>query len=180
MYTKRLTTNILLEATTNINNQMYIKEIRYIIEFNDLKFDKLSPKKEFRVDYYFPSYRIRKFLIDGKETWQKITGEKGLVKKQTSIISKQNEQSLMQTCDFKLTMQPKRPKVDNKELFFEKVTFTPGKIKGSSFSFYSTETESSAHTESLNKFRFIDGLKSMKQVKEKSLSDLALKLLKEE
>ena len=164
--------NILLEATNNI----YTKEIRYIIEFDDTKFDKLTPKKEFRVDYYFPTYRIRKFLMDGKETWQKITGEKGLVKKQTSSISKQNENDLMSKCDFKLTMQPKRPVANGQELFFEKVIFTPGKIGSKTFSFYSTETESSDHTKSLNKFRFIDGFKSMKKVKEKSLSDLALSL----
>ena len=165
---------ILLEAT----NDIYIKEIRYIIEFDNTKFDILSPKKEFRVDYYFPSYRIRKFLINGKETWQKITGEKGLVKKQKQSISKQDETDLMNNCDFKLTMQPKRPVVKDQELFFEKVTFTPGKIGSKSFSFYSTETESKAHTESLNKFRFLSGFKSIKQVKEKSLSDLALRLSK--
>ena len=174
MYSRRITTRLLLEATDNT----YIKEIRYIIEFDDTKFDLLSPKKEFRVDYYFPSYRIRKFLVDGKETWQKITGEKGLVKKQTQSISKQNENDLMSKCDFKLTMQPKRPSVKDQELFFEKVTFSPGKIGSKTFSFYSTEAESQAHTESLNKFRFLSGFKSMKQVKEKSLSDLALRLSK--
>ena len=97
----------------------------------------------------------------------------GLVKKKRITIKEPSKEEL-QKADLYLNIVSKRPIIKGKELYLEKVNAYKDNKK---ISFYSTEVETQ---EGINNIKLLKeiGVTKIQQVKEKSLKDLTLTLIK--
>ena len=150
------------------------KEERYLL--NVQNFDNLSNynKIDQRTDWYFPNYRIRHSIAKGKNNWDIWTkindSQAGLSKKQKIKIKPQDEDDLNKKASFVLEVISKRPYVNNKELYLEKVrVFKNGKLIKE---FYTTETETPRDKDNLKYLLKLPEVKSIKNIGEKNLRQI--------
>jgi len=151
------------------------KEIRYTLDVDDKVFKTIPPiKEEGRTDWYFPTYRIRKFDMPNDKSWRKITGAAGLTYKKNVKIKKQDVKKLDEECLYKLEMISKRPVVDNIQLYFEKVTIYKNNKKKI---IYSSEVETKEGKKTIKKLLKIPGIKNLKNWGEIPLGELVQKFI---
>lgn len=154
-------------------------EIRYKIYMTSNSFNKLPPKSDGRIDWYFEDYRIRQFFGDSTKQYGndfiKITGA-GTVHKKQEKIKKQNIKELDDTCDFKNTYESKRPIVDNIELYLERVTMSaPNKADKI---MYTTEVETKTGLKNILKILKITGVSKMVRLGKINMKQITHKELK--
>jgi hypothetical protein len=156
------------------------KEERYLL--NVQNFDRISNynKIDQRTDWYFPNYRIRHSVAKGKDnwdTWSKISNSQaGLKEKKKIMIKPQNENDLHKKASFAIEVISKRPFINGKELYLEKVkVFKNGKyIK----EFYTTETETPEDKDKIKYLQKLPEVKSIKNMGEKNLRQITKEMIR--
>ena len=165
-----------------INKQLILEaslpnEIRYEIKMSDSVFDNIknvvSPDN--RTDWYFNNYRIRLLKDGSKIIRQKINDSSmTLVNKKKQTLSSINTKLMDKTCDFKLHVESKRPVIDGKELYLERVTLYS---KNKTVTYITTEVETE---EGLKELELLKKLPAkLKKLGVVSMKDIALKHIKD-
>jgi hypothetical protein len=157
----------LIEEATN-------QEIRYLIDAPG--FDKLANPNSLdqRTDWYFDNYRIRHHQSKGRDNfdnWQKIQdSQAGQIHKKKTPISPQKEKELDRDALFRIVVYSKRPEIDGKELYLEKVKiFKNGKFIGE---FITTETEGVEDERNVKLLTRVPGIQSVKRLGPVSLKSI--------
>lgn len=150
---------LLIESTLS-------QEQRYLLKMDDSTFEKMPPKTgtDFRQDWYFSGYRIRRITQKGKTQWQRIGENQAtkVTKKKTTIppgdTNKLNKESLLY---YKVIS--KRPIIGGIECYLEKVILPNS-------SFYTTETESAQDIKNIKLLKKIATVKKLGPI---SLKEIA-------
>jgi len=158
------------------------KEIRFVIEMkNDKYFDKLRDRRypNYRIDYYFPNFRIRKQMYGDRQGWLRVDEDWNgqAVKKKIPLDEKNIDIIKMEhTCDFKIYVRSKDPIVNGVELYLERVTVYKNEKPVNKF--YTTEMEFSNEEEfnhakrKLTLLEKMDGVKKLIYIGEKPLNEI--------
>lgn len=155
------------------------KEIRFIINLKN--FDRLPDGdfKDYRIDYYYSTFRVRLFVWKGKTSYKKINNsEVGLEKKKIYDISKKEFKSITKHKPmFILKIESKRPIINNEELYLERVTILDKDIvfHTTEFEFSYNDDDSLTKEKWLSLLKLVPGIKDINELGEISLSSLCLK-----
>jgi hypothetical protein len=150
----------ILEEAQNIRDQL-TDEIRFEIKITDNGFNKLFPKNEGRIDWYFDNYRIRQFYDSTNKEFDffKIADSSGKTIKKKTKMSVQNKKELDKKCKFKNIYTSKRPIVDGAHLYLERVDTIFFKNNNKKhIVMYTTEAETKSGLKDIPKLLQLDGL----------------------
>jgi hypothetical protein len=157
------------------------QEERWLLTANN--FDSLTNKNKVdqRSDWYFPTYRIRHTIQKGPniniDTWQKIDeAQGGLIQKKKTEIKPHDENLLDKKALFRIDVLSKRPTVNERELYLEKVRiYRNGKfIK----EFVTTETEGADEIPGIKTLVKLPQINSIKRLGPITLKEIVTKMIK--